>query len=390
MTGTRRARGRPRAPRRRQGRLLVAHHRCRRASTRTGSAPSSTRWPRRAPVAPRSSLVSSGAIAAGLAPLGLPAAAPRPGHPAGGRLGRPGPAGAPLRRGARPARHHRGPGAAHRRRRDPAQPPPERLPHLRQAARARRAARWSTRTTPSRPPRSASATTTGWPRSSPTSSTPTCCCCSATSTASTTDRRRAEGARLVAEVRGESDLDGIRIGRPGAAGVGTGGMQTKVEAARIATGAGIPVVLAAAADAGAGARRRARRHAVPPDRPAPVHPAALARARDRGQGPPRARRRGGPRRRRAPRLAAAGRDHRGHAASSRPGTRSTSSTRPAPRWPAGWSTTTPTELPAMIGRSTRELARELGRVVRARGRAPRRPRDPAPLDRTDPAHGPRS
>jgi glutamate 5-kinase len=59
----------------------------------------------------------------------------------------------------------------------------------------------------------------------------------------------AEGTRLVAEVAGESDLDGIRIGRPGAAGVGTGGMQTKVEAARIATGAGIPAVLAAASDA---------------------------------------------------------------------------------------------------------------------------------------------
>ncbi len=37
----------------------------------------------------------------------------------------------------------------------------------------------------------------------------------------------------------------------GAAGVGTGGMQTKVEAARIATGAGIPVVLTAADHAAA-------------------------------------------------------------------------------------------------------------------------------------------
>jgi glutamate 5-kinase len=60
----------------------------------------------------------------------------------------------------------------------------------------------------------------------------------------------AEGTRLVAEVAGESDLDKITIGRPGAAGVGTGGMQTKVEAARIATGAGIPAVLAAASAAG--------------------------------------------------------------------------------------------------------------------------------------------
>jgi glutamate 5-kinase len=54
------------------------------------------------------------------------------------------------------------------------------------------------------------------------------------------------GATLLAEVRGEADLSGVHVGRPGSSGVGTGGMQTKVEAARIATGAGIPVVLTAA------------------------------------------------------------------------------------------------------------------------------------------------
>jgi glutamate 5-kinase len=53
-------------------------------------------------------------------------------------------------------------------------------------------------------------------------------------------------ALLLAEVRGESDLTGVHVGRPGSSGIGTGGMQTKVEAARIATGAGIPVVLTAA------------------------------------------------------------------------------------------------------------------------------------------------
>ena len=56
----------------------------------------------------------------------------------------------------------------------------------------------------------------------------------------------AAGASLLSDVTGESDLDGVSIGRVGPGGVGTGGMQTKVEAARIATGAGIPVVLAAA------------------------------------------------------------------------------------------------------------------------------------------------
>ncbi|HEX5860353.1 MAG TPA: glutamate 5-kinase [Nocardioides sp.] len=57
------------------------------------------------------------------------------------------------------------------------------------------------------------------------------------------------GARRIPEVSAAEDLDRVRIGRSGAAGVGTGGMHTKVEAARIATGAGIPVVLAAAGQA---------------------------------------------------------------------------------------------------------------------------------------------
>ena len=57
------------------------------------------------------------------------------------------------------------------------------------------------------------------------------------------------GARRIDEVRGEHDLTDVVIGRAGRAGVGTGGMVTKVEAARIATGAGIPVVLTSAAQA---------------------------------------------------------------------------------------------------------------------------------------------
>src|SRR6185503_18329623 len=51
------------------------------------------------------------------------------------------------------------------------------------------------------------------------------------------------GTSIVSEVRGPADLAGITIGGTGKAGVGTGGMATKVEAARIATEAGIPVVL---------------------------------------------------------------------------------------------------------------------------------------------------
>ena len=56
---------------------------------------------------------------------------------------------------------------------------------------------------------------------------------------------RRGGARLIQEVTGESDLADVGLGRGGSAGVGTGGMVTKVEAARIATAAGIPVVLTA-------------------------------------------------------------------------------------------------------------------------------------------------
>ena len=53
----------------------------------------------------------------------------------------------------------------------------------------------------------------------------------------------AEGSTLVADVRGPEDRVAVRIGKTGGAGVGTGGMATKIEAARIATGAGISVVL---------------------------------------------------------------------------------------------------------------------------------------------------
>ncbi|MFL6061937.1 MAG: glutamate 5-kinase [Marmoricola sp.] len=59
------------------------------------------------------------------------------------------------------------------------------------------------------------------------------------------------GSTLVPEVRGEDDLAAVTLGKAGPAGVGTGGMHTKLEAARIATGAGVPVVLTAAAHAGA-------------------------------------------------------------------------------------------------------------------------------------------
>jgi glutamate 5-kinase len=73
---------------------------------------------------------------------------------------------------------------------------------------------------------------------------------------------RQPGARRITEVRSRADLAGVTLGRAGAAGagagstgaaslgtVGTGGMVTKVDAAMIATEAGIPTVVASAAAA---------------------------------------------------------------------------------------------------------------------------------------------
>ena len=57
------------------------------------------------------------------------------------------------------------------------------------------------------------------------------------------------GARLIAEVASADELAGVTIGAAGAAGVGTGGMVTKIDAARIAVEAGIPVVLTSAPNA---------------------------------------------------------------------------------------------------------------------------------------------
>lgn len=57
-------------------------------------------------------------------------------------------------------------------------------------------------------------------------------------------------ARLISEVVDAGDLMGVSVGGVGGAGIGRGGMATKIEAARIATAAGIPVVVAGATSAG--------------------------------------------------------------------------------------------------------------------------------------------
>ena len=64
------------------------------------------------------------------------------------------------------------------------------------------------------------------------------------------DNPRRPGARLIEEIRTPDDLAEVRISGSNSA-VSIGGMATKIEAAAIATGAGIPVVLANAAQIGA-------------------------------------------------------------------------------------------------------------------------------------------
>jgi glutamate 5-kinase len=61
------------------------------------------------------------------------------------------------------------------------------------------------------------------------------------------DPRKTKGARFIPEVSGSADLDGVVAG-PGSS-LGTGGMASKMSSALLAADAGVPVLLAAAADA---------------------------------------------------------------------------------------------------------------------------------------------
>lgn len=56
-----------------------------------------------------------------------------------------------------------------------------------------------------------------------------------------------EGSQRIVEVAFGDPLDAVEFGGIGAAGVGTGGARTKVEAARLAAGAGTPVLLTSTA-----------------------------------------------------------------------------------------------------------------------------------------------
>ena len=136
-------------------------------------------------------------------------------------------------------------------------------------------------------------------------------------------------------------------------------MVTKIEAARIATWAGIPVVLTSADQVAGRAGRRAGRHLVPSHR-APADPAALA-------GPCHATPRGvlqldeGAVRAVVPAqgVAAAGRDHRvtGAFAAGEPVDLVGAGRRVVARGLVNYDSD---ELPRLLGRTTRELTAELG------------------------------
>lgn len=61
----------------------------------------------------------------------------------------------------------------------------------------------------------------------------------------------AHGARRIPLVEGPQDLEGVSIGKAGKAGVGTGGMLTKVEAATMAAGSGIHALVTSTSNAAA-------------------------------------------------------------------------------------------------------------------------------------------
>jgi len=65
---------------------------------------------------------------------------------------------------------------------------------------------------------------------------------------------RTPGTHLVETVAGPDDLAGLQVGSTGTSGLGRGGMASKVEAAGLATRAGIPVLLAATSEVRAALR----------------------------------------------------------------------------------------------------------------------------------------
>ena len=169
-------------------------------------------------------------------------------------------------------------------------------------------------------------------------------------------------ARRHADLRGRAataDLADVGIGRPGAAarapaawdqGRGRPDRHRRRDPGRADRAPSRPPAALAGEH---------RRHALPPHRSPPADPAALAGARDRAAGPAGARRRRGPRGHRATGLPAAGGHHRGRRrfTAGDPVDLVDARRGPVARGLVNYDAA---ELPGLLGRSTRELARELG------------------------------
>ena len=132
---------------------------------------------------------------------------------------------------------------------------------------------------------------------------------------------RRTASRMLTEVRGADDLAGVRLGRGGGSGVGTGGMASKVAAARIAAAAGIRAVVASATAVGDLLAGEPVGTSFAPASSPDAHAAALAGLRGDLPGAALARRGGGARRGGPPDVAAAGRRdrRRGDVRGGRPG-----------------------------------------------------------------------
>ncbi len=182
------------------------------------------------------------------------------------------------------------------------------------------------------------------------------------------DPSRAGLRSLRSEVHGEADLAGSSSAGPVAPGSAPAGCRRRSRPPASRPRAGIPVVLAQRGRrrTGAGAASRSARYFHPTGRRTGARLLWLAHATRARAGActwtPGAVAGGG--------RAAACRCCRpgitASTATSSRAIRSTFSTKTATRWPAAWSTSMRRELPDLLGRSTRELARTLGPATSAR------------------------
>jgi glutamate 5-kinase len=166
-------------------------------------------------------------------------------------------------------------------------------------------------------------------------------------------------SQLIGEVADPMTLASVDVSRRGTSGLGSGGMRTKIEAAQVAAGAGIPVLLAAAEDAGpalagepvgtffhpTGKRVPTRllwlAHAASSEGSLELDPGAVTAVVDR----------------RKSLLPAGIRSVRGEFAAGDPVDLLDENGRVVARGLVNFDST---ELPGLLGRSTRELAAELG------------------------------